>query len=102
MLAVHLDQGRLGDPELAVAEPQELVELLLVGLVERGALKLWRKVNRELARFNPIVLKFRKSVLFSSDELVNVAVVKFFPQVLVLLRKIFKFGVLTVQKYGFN
>ncbi len=49
MLAVHLDQGRLGDPELAVAEPQELVELLLVGLVEQGALEVLEEV--ELAPF---------------------------------------------------
>ncbi len=49
MLAVHLDQGRVGDPELAVVEPQELVELLLVGLVEQGALEVLEEV--ELAPF---------------------------------------------------
>ena len=38
--------------------------------------KNWRKqLDRELARLNPVVLQLRKGVLFSSDELVDVAVV---------------------------
>ncbi len=49
LLAVRLGQGRLGDPELVVAEPQELVELLLVGFVEQGALEVLEEV--ELAPF---------------------------------------------------
>jgi hypothetical protein len=44
-----LGQGRLDDPELVVAEPQELVELLLVGFVEQGALEVLEEV--ELAPF---------------------------------------------------
>jgi hypothetical protein len=49
LLVVHLDQECLGDPELAVAEPQELVALLLVGLVEQEALEVLEEV--ELAPF---------------------------------------------------
>jgi hypothetical protein len=33
-------------------------------------------MHSELAGFNPVKLKLRKSVRFSSDELVGVAVVK--------------------------
>jgi hypothetical protein len=40
-----MDQGHLGDPELAVAEPQKLVELLLFGLVEQGALEVLEEVE---------------------------------------------------------
>ena len=45
MLAVHLDQGRLGDPELVVAVQQELVELLPVGFVVLGALEVLEEVE---------------------------------------------------------
>jgi len=61
-----------------------------------------REVKRQLTRFNPVILEFRKRVRFASDEFVDFAVVKRFPQNLVLERKIFKFGVLTAQKFGSN
>ncbi len=56
----------------------------------------------KLAGLNPIVLEFWQSVLFSSDELVDIAVVELCPQVFVLFCKIIKFGVLTVQEPGCN
>ncbi len=40
------------------------------------------KVSRKLTRFNPVKLEFRKAVRFSSNELIDVTVVKQFPQVL--------------------
>jgi hypothetical protein len=43
-----------------------------------------RQVNSELAGFNPIELKFWKGVRLHNDELVDVAVVEWFPQVLLL------------------
>ncbi len=57
----------------------------------RSELYSWWQMYSELARFNPVVLKFRKRVWLSCDELVDVAVVKRFPQVLFLQQKIFKF-----------
>jgi len=59
-------------------------------------------MNCELARYNPVELKFWKGVRLPSDELVDVAVVERFPQVLLLHRKIFKFRVFTVQQLGCN
>jgi hypothetical protein len=47
-----------------------------------------RQVNSELAGFNPVELEFWKGVRLPSDELIDVAVVKGFPQVLFLHRKI--------------
>jgi hypothetical protein len=44
----------------------------------------WRKVYIELARFNPVELEFRQSVRFTSDELVDVTVIKRSPQSLFL------------------
>jgi len=42
------------------------------------------KMCSELAGFNPVKLELRKAVRFPSDELVDVAVVKRFPQILFL------------------
>jgi hypothetical protein len=44
------------------------------------AIYLFREVNRNLARFNPVILEFWKRVRFSSDEFVDFAVVKRIPQ----------------------
>jgi hypothetical protein len=46
-------------------------------------------MNSKLAGLNPVELEFWKSVRFPSDEFIDVAVVKRFPQVLLLHRKIF-------------
>jgi hypothetical protein len=45
-----------------------------------------------------LLLELRECILFTSDELVDVAVVKLFPQVLFFHRKIFQFGMFTAQK----
>ena len=42
------------------------------------------KVRLELAGFNPVKLELRQSVRFPSNELIDVAVVELFPQVLFL------------------
>ena len=42
-----------------------------------------REVYRQLTRFNPVILEFWKRVRFASDEFVDFAVVKRFPQNLV-------------------
>ena len=55
-----------------------------------------------MTRFNPVILEFWKHVWFSSDEFVDLAVVKRFSQNLFFLRKILKSGVLTAQKFGSN
>ncbi len=57
------------------------------------------KVRSELAKFNPVKLKLRKSVRLPSDELVDVAVVKRFPKVLFLHRKVLQIGVFTAQQF---
>ncbi len=44
------------------------------------AIYLFREVNRNLARFNPVKLEFWKRVRFSSDEFVDFAIVKRIPQ----------------------
>ncbi len=52
MPAVHSGQECLGDPELVVAVPPELVELRLVGLVVQEALDVLEVVEEiELAPF---------------------------------------------------
>jgi hypothetical protein len=62
------------------------------------ALEIWREMNSELTRFNPIVLEFWKRVLFSSDEFVNLLVVKLSPEMLLLLRKMAEVEMFTAQK----
>jgi hypothetical protein len=55
-------------------------------------------MSSELTGLNPVELKLRKSVRFSSDEFVDVAVVKRIPQVLLFHRKILQFCVFTAQQ----
>jgi len=77
-------------------------------LIQRGLkifeeeLKFWRQMRSELARFNPVVLEFRKRVPFSSDEFVGLTLVKAGPQLWFLLRKIVEIEVFTAQKLGSN
>jgi hypothetical protein len=63
-----------------------------------SALKFWRKVDRELARFNPIVLEFWKRVLLPSDESVDLLLVKLAPEMLFLLRELTEMEMFTAQK----
>ena len=51
-----------------------------------------------MARLNPVVLEFWKRVLFSSDEFVDLTLVKVGPQILFLPRKIVEMEVFTAQK----
>jgi len=62
------------------------------------ALEIWREMIRELTRFNPIVLEFWKRVFFSSDEFVDLLVVKLAPEMLLLLRKMAEVEMFTAQK----
>jgi hypothetical protein len=66
------------------------------------ALKLWRKMSSELARFNPVVLEFWKCVPFSSEEFVDLTLVKVQPQLLFLFRKIVEIELFSAQKLGSN
>jgi hypothetical protein len=63
------------------------------------AQKFWRKMGSKLARLNPVVLEFWKSVLFSSDEFVDLTLVKVGPQMLFLLRKIVEMELFTALKF---
>ena len=44
------------------------------------AINLFREVNRNLTRFNPVVLEFWKCIWFASDKFVDFAIVKRIPQ----------------------
>jgi hypothetical protein len=60
-------------------------------------LKFWRKVDRELARFNPIVLEFWKRVLLPSDESVDFLLVELAPEMF-FLREMTEVELFTAQK----
>ncbi len=63
-----------------------------------SALKFLQKADRELARFNPIVLEFWKRVLLPSDESVDFLLVELAPEMLFLLRELTKMEMFTAQK----
>ncbi len=67
--------------------------------IQEKALETWREMNSELTRFNPIVLEFWKRVFFSSDEFVDLLVVKLVPEMLLLLRKMAEVQMFTAQKF---
>jgi hypothetical protein len=62
--------------------------------MQEKALESWREMNSELTGFNPIVLEFWKRVFFSSDEFVDLLVVKLAPEMLLFLRKMAEVEVL--------
>jgi len=66
--------------------------------IQEKTLEVWREMNSELTRFNPIILEFWKRVFFSSDELVDLLVVKLAPEMLLLLRKMADVEMFTAQK----
>ncbi len=68
--------------------------------IKEKALEIWREMNSELTRFYPIVLEFWKCVLLSSDEFVDLLVVKLVPEMLHLLRKMAEVEMFTAQKLG--
>ena len=66
--------------------------------IQEKALEILREMNSELTRFYPIVLEFWKRVLLSSDEFVDLLVVKLAPEMLFFLREMPKVEVFTAQK----
>ncbi len=68
--------------------------------IQEKALETWREMNSELTRFNPIVLEFWKCVFFSSDEFVDLLVVKLSPEMLFFFRKMTEVEMFTAQKLG--
>jgi hypothetical protein len=55
-------------------------------------------MNSELTRLYPIVLEFWKRVLLSSDESVDLLVVKLVPEMLFFLRKMSEVEMFAAQK----
>jgi len=55
-------------------------------------------MDSELTRFYPIVLEFWKRVLLSSDESVDLLVVKLVPEMLFFLRKMAEVEMFAAQK----
>ncbi len=68
--------------------------------IQEKALEIWREMNSELTMFYPIVLEFWKRVLLSSDESVDLLVVKLASEMLLFVRKMAKVEMFTAQKLG--
>ncbi len=68
--------------------------------IQEKALEILREMNRELTRFYPIVLEFWNRVLLSSDESVDLLIVKLAPEMLLFVRKMAEVEMFSAQKLG--